>query len=144
MRTTRILLIEDDEADAWLLQKALQECEADTQIYLIGEGQAALDFLTQPYSDNPFTTPDLIFLDLSLPKKSGMQVLQELKSNPRLRYIPVIILTHTVFEDEVDQTYHYKASAYLTKPVCAREVADIIKYQHLFAPTASQKRFNIV
>jgi chemotaxis family two-component system response regulator Rcp1 len=144
MKTTRILLIEDNEADAWLLQKALQESEPDTQMYLIKEGQAALDFLNQPYSDNPFTTPDLIFLDLSLPKKSGIEVLQALKSNPRLRYIPVIILTHTVFEEEVEQTYHYNASAYLTKPVCTSEVIDIIKYQHLFAPKASQKRFNVV
>jgi chemotaxis family two-component system response regulator Rcp1 len=115
-REFRILLVEDNPADARLTIEAFRETRAGVHLSHVASGNAALDFLRRC---NPYThvkCPDLILLDLNLPGLDGRQVLAEIKSDPALRHIPVIILTTSHADADVMQAYNLKANCYLKKP----------------------------
>jgi CheY-like chemotaxis protein len=137
IKSTDILLIEDDLVDSWMLQEALKECDTTARLRQFTHGKEALDFLFLNAEAETPCLPDLIFLDLSLPELSGIDVLREIKANRRLRNIPVIILTHSTYESDVDLTYMHKASAHLSKPVRVGELAEILKFQYLFKPSST-------
>lgn len=116
-RPVEILLVEDNPGDVRLTREALREGEVRTHLHVAPDGVEALKFLRReaPYADS--VRPDLILLDLNLPKKDGREVLQEVKADPSLRYIPVVVLTSSQAEQDIRRVYELHANCYVTKPV---------------------------
>jgi CheY-like chemotaxis protein len=117
IRPFQILLVEDNPGDVMLTQEAFQEGKLVHQLSVAGDGEEALDFLHQRGAHAGAPRPDLILLDLNLPKKDGREVLAELKNDPELRHIPVIVLTTSEAEMDVWNAYKLHANCYLTKPI---------------------------
>lgn len=117
-RAIEILLVDDNPADVRLAQEALRETSAEKKnLRVVSDGVAALDFLRRrgPWGDAP--RPDLILLDLNLPKKDGREVLAEIKMDEELRAIPVIVLTTSEDKEDVRRSYELHANCYISKPV---------------------------
>jgi two-component system response regulator len=112
-----ILLIEDNPGDVMLTQEAFYEGRLAHRLSVVGDGEEAIDFLrrTGKYADAP--RPDLVLLDLNLPKKDGRELLAEVKEDPDLRHIPVIVLTTSESEQDIWRAYRLHANCYLTKPI---------------------------
>jgi len=112
-----ILLAEDNPGDVMLTKKALEEGKLANNLHVATDGVDALQFLRQEgeYDDTP--RPDLILLDLNMPRKDGEEVLEELKDDKDLRRIPVVVLTSSESEEDIAKSYELNANAYLTKPV---------------------------
>jgi two-component system response regulator len=112
-----ILLVEDSPSDVDLTREALEDTKVHNNLSVVGDGVEALAFLRRegPYADAPH--PDLILLDLNLPKKGGREVLSEIKSDPILRRIPVVVLTTSEAEQDVVESYNLHANCYVRKPV---------------------------
>jgi chemotaxis family two-component system response regulator Rcp1 len=108
-----ILLVDDSPADVRLTIEALKEGKIRNQIHVAEDGESALEFLRTPGRRRP----DLIFLDLNLPGIDGREVLTEIKSDPELAIIPVVVLTTSRAEEDVLRTYRLHANCYITKPV---------------------------
>jgi chemotaxis family two-component system response regulator Rcp1 len=127
LKLIEILLVEDNPGDADLAREALEESKVLNNLHVAGDGVAALAFLRQegPYVDMP--RPDLILLDLNLPKKSGHEVLAEIKRDPRLNFIPVVILTTSAAERDVMKAYSLHANAYIIKPVDLDQFIEVVK-----------------
>ena len=116
LRPIEILMVEDNPGDVRLTREALKGGKVWNEIHVVTDGVAALDFLRQqpPYEKAP--RPDLVLLDLNLPKKDGREVLSEIKGDPVLRPIPVVILTTSKAEEDILRTYDLHANCYITKP----------------------------
>lgn len=112
-----ILMVEDNPADVRLTREAFKDAKVLNNMSVVGDGEEALLFLRRKgnYSDAP--RPDLILLDLNLPKKDGREVLAEIKSDPVLKRIPVVVLTTSEDEKDVLKAYDLHVNAYITKPV---------------------------
>jgi two-component system, chemotaxis family, response regulator Rcp1 len=112
-----ILLIEDNPADIRLTQEAFREARLQNTLHVVQDGVSAMSFIRQtaPFQQAP--RPDLILLDLNLPKKDGREVLKEIKSDPHIRTIPVVVLTTSDDEADVLRSYDLHANAYLVKPI---------------------------
>jgi two-component system, chemotaxis family, response regulator Rcp1 len=115
--TIEVLLVEDSPGDVRLTREALKDAKVHISLHVATDGIEAMAFLerTGPHINAP--RPDLILLDLNLPKKDGREVLKEIKENPSLRIIPVVILTTSSSEADVLQSYHLHANCYISKPV---------------------------
>lgn len=111
-----MLLVEDDPAAARLTTEALRDAAVRCNVHLMGDGEAALDFVYHrpPFADAP--RPDLILLDLGLPKLDGKVVLVTLKADPGLETIPVVVLTNSDDPRDISEAYHHHVSCYITKP----------------------------
>jgi two-component system, chemotaxis family, response regulator Rcp1 len=122
-----ILLVEDNPGDVRLTQEAMKEGKVLNRLNVASDGVEALDFLRQngKYANAP--RPDLILLDLNLPRKDGRQVLAEIKEDPALRRIPVVILTTSEAEQDVLKTYELHANCYLTKPVDLGQFLQVVR-----------------
>ncbi|SFF77287.1 Response regulator receiver domain-containing protein [Actinacidiphila alni] len=112
-RADDILLVEDDAADALLIEEALQESRTGRRLTQVTDGVAALDYLRDPAND----LPDLIVLDLNMPRMNGRELLAVLKQDERLRIIPTVVLTTSSAPEDVEAAYRRHANAYVTKPV---------------------------
>ncbi|MBN2393643.1 MAG: response regulator [Anaerolineae bacterium] len=115
-----ILLVEDNPAHAELVLRSFEQYNAASHIYHVSDGEAALDyvFARGNYADaRTFPRPDVILLDLHLPKVNGLRVLQEVKESPNLRSIPVVVLTTSEAEKDLESAYYCHANSYLVKPV---------------------------
>jgi CheY-like chemotaxis protein len=110
------LLVEDDPGNVRLAQEAFKESLAPPTLDVVGNGEDAMAFLRREGEFADAVRPDLILLDLNLPKKNGREVLSEIKTDARLRRIPVIILTTSSNEQDVAHTYNNSANCYITKP----------------------------
>jgi two-component system, chemotaxis family, response regulator Rcp1 len=113
----RVLLVEDNEADAYLTRETLEASKLRVEIAIASDGVEAIDYLLRrpPFAD--IVLPDLILLDLNLPRLDGRQVLEELRQHEALRTIPVVILTSSDAERDIAQSYQLGANCYVTKPV---------------------------
>jgi CheY-like chemotaxis protein len=113
-----IMLIEDSRADAKIIERALREGDVPHRLTLIPDGRQALDYLFGLLDEpaDPDREPDLILLDLNLPGLDGHQVLSRIKADPRLRILPVVVLTTSCREEDVIQTYQAGANTYIPKP----------------------------
>ena len=122
-----ILMVEDNPGDVRLTKEALAEYKIRNQLHVVEDGVEALKFLKREgeYHDAP--TPDLIFLDLNLPKKDGREVLEEIKADPQLKRLPVIVLTSSSAEEDILRSYDLHANAYVTKPVRLQEFVDAVR-----------------
>lgn len=126
-RPVNILLIEDNPGDVRLAQEAFKEGNINVNLDVTMDGVEALHFLRKstPYEDS--ATPDLVLLDLNLPKKDGREVLSEIKADPKLRSIPVVILTTSSAEQDILNSYNLHVNCYLNKPVDFDQFFDIIQ-----------------
>ena len=113
----QILLVEDNPGDVRLTEEAFKQGRIENDLHVVSDGDEALEFLYRRGEYADATRPDLILLDLNLPRKNGEDVLEELKADPELRSIPVIVLTSSRAEEDVIRSYELHANAYLTKPV---------------------------
>lgn len=122
-----ILLVEDNPGDVRLTQEALKEGRITNRLHVVDDGEKALVFLRQEgeYADSP--RPDIILLDLNLPKKDGRQVLAEIKSDPQLRRIPVVVLTTSKAEEDILRSYDLHANCYITKPVDLDQFLGVVR-----------------
>lgn len=116
-KPVEILLAEDNPGDVMLTRKALEQGKLANNLHVTTDGVDALEFLRQDggYEDAP--RPDLILLDLNMPRKDGQEVLEELRADDDLRRIPVVVLTSSESEEDIVRSYELNANAYLTKPV---------------------------
>ena len=116
-RLIDILLVEDNPGDVRLTREALREGGFVNDLHVASDGVEAMAFLHRDtgYADSP--VPDLILLDLNLPRKNGLEVLSEIKEDERLRVIPVIVLTSSRAEEDILEAYHHHANCYIAKPV---------------------------
>ena len=113
----QILLVEDDPGDVLITREAFAENKVRNQLSVVSDGEAAMAFLRREGEFVSAPRPDLILLDLNLPRKSGHEVLAEVKSDANLQRIPVVILTTSVAEEDILRSYDLHANAYVTKPV---------------------------
>lgn len=119
MRTkaAKILIVEDNPGDVDLIREGLAEARLRNELFLAEDGDQAMEFLLQQGEHGDAPRPDLILLDLNMPGKDGRQVLAEIKGNPDLCRIPVVVLTSSKAEEDVLRSYDLHANCYITKPV---------------------------
>ncbi len=127
MIPVRILLIEDNEADIVLTMEALNESKLKNTIDSVVDGEEALAFLHKTGNYREAKKPDIILLDLNLPKKDGREVLAEIKTDPNLKRIPVVILTSSSAETDIIKSYDLHANAYVQKPLNLDQFTKIVK-----------------
>jgi CheY-like chemotaxis protein len=125
-----ILMADDDEDDRMLTAEALEESRLSNQIYFVENGEEALDYLYRRgrYEDPKLSPrPGLILLDLNMPKKDGRETLREIKADPQLRRIPVVVLTTSRAECDVYRSYDLGANTYIAKPVTFDSMVEVMK-----------------
>jgi two-component system, chemotaxis family, response regulator Rcp1 len=122
-----VLLVEDSPDDACLTIEALKDGKVRNHVSHVEDGEEAMAFLRQKGCHEAAPRPDLIFLDLNLPKKSGREVLEEIKQDPELRRIPVIIMTTVDDRDEIREAYNRHANCYVNKPVDLDEFIGVVR-----------------
>lgn len=122
-----VLLVEDSPSDAKLTAKTFQKAKVLNNLHIVEDGVEAMDFLHQvgEYKDAP--RPDLILLDLNLPKKDGRKVLAEIKDDPELCNIPVVVLTTSEAEEDILRSYTLRANCYITKPVTLKQFIKVVE-----------------
>jgi CheY-like chemotaxis protein len=113
----RILLVEDNPGDVRLTREALKDAKVNTELNVVGDGVEAMDFLHRRGRYAESSRPDLILLDLNLPRMDGRAVLDELKTDPVLRSVPVIILSTSSSPADIVHSYAHQANCYVSKPV---------------------------
>jgi two-component system, chemotaxis family, response regulator Rcp1 len=126
-RPIEILLVEDNPGDVRLTIEALSTARVRNTLHVVEDGERALAFLHQeaPYANAP--RPELILLDLNLPRKDGREVLAEIKQDPDLKRIPVVILTSSAAEQDILQSYNLHANCYITKPVDLEQFLSVVR-----------------
>jgi CheY-like chemotaxis protein len=115
--TYRVLLVEDDDDHAYALTRGLKNCGIDCVVDRVKDGEEAINYLLDSNGGRALVRPDIVLLDLKLPKKSGHEVLQEVKSHPDLRVIPVVVLSTSSASVDKMRAYQHHANSYLVKPV---------------------------
>ena len=122
-----LLLVEDNPADIRLTQEALKEGQVPVNLSVVTDGVEAVDFLRRAgiYKDAP--RPDLILLDLNLPRKNGREVLSEIKNDPDLKRIPVLVMTTSKAQQDVARAYSLNANCYITKPMDLDEFMEVVR-----------------
>jgi CheY-like chemotaxis protein len=125
VRPIEILLIEDDPGDVLLTTEAFEASKVTNVLRVVSDGAEAIEHL-RAHADAG-TAPDLVLLDLNLPKVSGPEILEFIKTDPRLRRIPVVVLTTSAAEEDIVRTYDRHANAYVTKPVDVDRFLDVVR-----------------
>ena len=126
-RPVEILLVEDSPGDVRLTIEALKDARMRNTLHSVSDGVEALAFLRreEPYADKP--RPDLILLDLNMPRMDGREVLAEIKADPDLKKIPVVVLTTSQAEQDILQSYNLHANCYISKPVDLDQFIDVVR-----------------
>ncbi len=127
MRPVEILLVEDSPSDADLAMETLGESKIVNNLHIVEDGVAALEFLHHQGKYTNAPRPDVILLDLNLPKKSGLEVLTEIKNHPHLMRIPVVVLTTSSAEEDILKSYSLHANCYITKPVDFMQFTNVVR-----------------
>jgi CheY-like chemotaxis protein len=126
MNSLRILLVEDSPSDVRLIREALKDTPLEVEVTLARDGVEAMDYLRQ--SENGLVNrPDIILLDLNLPRKNGREVLAEVKADPNLKQIPVLIMTSSKADEDITQAYNLNANCYIAKPSDLQEYVDVVR-----------------
>jgi CheY-like chemotaxis protein len=127
LRPVEILLVEDNPGDADLARVALKKSKIHNTLNVVEDGESAMAYLRQegPYANA--TRPDLVLLDLNLPRKDGREVLAEIKGTPELKRIPVVILTTSKAEEDVMRSYDLHANCYITKPIDLSQFMKVVR-----------------
>lgn len=140
-----ILLAEDDENDIALLQQALRKNNLPSAIQVCRDGEEAIKYLSgiEPYhnrQEHPF--PGVVFLDIKLPKRSGLEVLAWIRSHPNFRVLPVMLLTSSRMESDIAEAYELGANAYIVKPSRFEEFQQVVKLVYQFWASCEKPRFS--
>ena len=125
--SVNILLVEDNPGDVRLTKEAFKEAKVNNNLHIVSDGVEAMDFLRckGKYIEAP--RPDIILLDLNMPKKNGREVLAEIKADPDLMRIPVLVLTISQAEEDILKSYNLHANCYIQKPVDINKFIDVVK-----------------
>jgi two-component system, chemotaxis family, response regulator Rcp1 len=126
-RPIHILLVEDNPGDIRLTQEILKDSKMHNNLLVANNGEEALGYLYRQGMHRNVVCPDLILLDLNLPKKGGYEVLEQIKADPELKRIPVVILTSSKAEEDILKTYNLHANCYITKPVSLEQFCAVVK-----------------
>lgn len=126
-RPVEILLVEDNAGDVRLAREGLRECKLLNNLHVAGDGVEALAFLRRQGEHAKAPRPDLIMLDLNLPRKDGREVLREIKEDDELKRIPVVILTTSKAEEDIVKSYSLHANCYVTKPLAIEQFITVVK-----------------
>jgi len=132
MRPVEILLVEDSPSDADLTVEALSDGKVLNNLHWVEDGVEALAFLRRQGKYNNAPRPDLILLDLNLPKKDGREVLAQIKVDPQLKLIPVVVLTTSAADRDIFKTYELNANCYVTKPIDLDQFISVVKLIETF------------
>lgn len=127
VNAVEILLVEDSPGDVRLTQEALKEAKVRNRLHVVMDGVEAMDYLKRRGRHADAPRPDVILLDLNLPRKDGREVLQEIKADPDLQTIPVVVLTTSRAEEDVIKAYENHANCYITKPVDFEQFIKVVK-----------------
>ncbi|HVL52457.1 MAG TPA: response regulator [Actinomycetota bacterium] len=123
-RPINILLVEDNPGDVELTEDALRRSKVTTKVAVVNDGEDALEYLN---SRDDGSMPDLVLLDLNLPKKDGMEVLKEMRGDPNLKHIPVVVLTTSEAERDILASYQLGANCFISKPVDLNEFRKVVE-----------------
>jgi two-component system, chemotaxis family, response regulator Rcp1 len=123
----RILMVEDNDGDVFLTTEALKSAKVANELFVVHDGVECMDFLRRKGKYADALRPDLILLDLNLPRMDGREVLAELKSDPDLRAIPVVVLTSSATEIDVAKAYDLHANCYIVKPVDFANLLTVVR-----------------
>ncbi len=126
-RSVDILLVEDNPADIDLTKEAFEECKFLNNLHIISDGENALAFLRKEKNFRDKPRPDLILLDLNLPKIDGREILAEIKNDDNLKQIPVVILTTSESKEDITEMYKLHANCYITKPVDINQFIKVVQ-----------------
>ena len=126
-RPIEILLVEDDPGDVLMTREALEDSKVINNLHVVDNGEEAVAFLRQENGHGGAPRPDLVLLDLNLPRLDGREVLAQVKNDPDLRRIPVVVLTTSEAEEDVLRSYDLHANAYVTKPVDFESFAAVVR-----------------
>lgn len=134
MQAKKILLAEDDPQDVELSLLALDQYHLSNEVVVAANGAETLDYLYQrgKFADRPTGNPIVIFLDLNMPKVSVQEVLQQVKSDPKLRMIPIVVMTSSQEDQDIIQSYTSGANAYVVKPIIFDKFVEVVKQLGLF------------
>ena len=122
-----VLLVEDDPGDVVLIKEAFEYNKVHNALHIVSDGVQALDFLYRRDGHENAPRPDLVLLDLNLPRKDGREVLEEVKADPDLRTIPIVVLTTSEAEEDILRSYDLHANAYVTKPVDFDRFIEVVR-----------------
>ncbi|TVQ02486.1 MAG: response regulator [Balneolaceae bacterium] len=117
MKTMHILLVEDNEGDILLIREAFEDARMINDLFVVKDGEKAIHYLNKREGFEDVQTPDIILLDINLPRKNGFEVLEYIKENDKLKHIPVIMLTTSSSEKDVYSSYQKHANCFITKPI---------------------------
>ena len=131
-RMIRILIVDDDPADAEIIQELLEECATALEIHVVHDGVDALEHLSSCTRVPGGGLPDLVLLDLNMPRKDGREVLQEIRATEQLQHLPVIILTTSQEDEEIEQAYRLGANCYISKPAAMADFERLVNAIELF------------
>ena len=131
-RPVEILLVEDNPGDERLTREALKEGKVYSNLHWVKDGVEAMQFLRRQGKYAEVPRPDIILLDLNLPKKDGREVLQDIKNDDKLKRIPVVVLTTSKAEEDVLRSYNLHANCYVTKPVDLEKFIVVVKSIDVF------------
>jgi chemotaxis family two-component system response regulator Rcp1 len=131
-RLVEILLVEDNPGDARLVVEGLKEAKLPNRVHVVGDGESALAFVHRhdPYTDAP--RPDLILLDLNLPKKSGREVLAEIRGDMNLKSLPIVVLTASQADEDIIRSYDLNVNAYIIKPALLHKFVELLQSLNQF------------
>ncbi len=127
-RKKEVLLIDDNPHDTLLTQEAFNDCKRDVNINIFHDGSEALGFLKKQGVHSSSTTPDLVLLDINMPRMSGIEVLQHIKNDDSLKSIPVVILSTSSNQDEIKKCYQLQANSYISKPISYFDLIEIVEH----------------
>ena len=127
MKIVDVLLVEDDDGDVLMTREAFEHYKIRNQLHVVRDGEQAVQFLRREGQYEGAPRPDLILLDLNLPRFDGRQVLAEIKADAALRLIPVVVLTTSEAEEDILRSYELHANAYVTKPVDFDRFIEVIR-----------------
>jgi len=132
LKPVEILLIEDNPGDVRLIKEGLKENKVLNNLNVVKDGEKAIEFLKREgiYSQAP--VPELIILDLNLPRKNGKEVLEYIKTNDELKLVPVVVLTSSKAEEDIISSYELNANCYITKPVNLDDFISVVKSIEFF------------
>ena len=127
MRSIEILLVEDNPGDARLTREALSQSKVSNNLHHARDGEEAMRFLRREGQFANAPTPDLVLLDLNLPRRDGREVLEDVKRDPLLKHIPIVILTSSEAEEDILRSYRLHANCFITKPVDLEQLTKVVQ-----------------
>jgi len=127
LRPAEILLVEDNIGDVRLIEEALKDTKLLNNLHNVSDGVFAMDFLRKQNGFKNAPTPDLIILDLNMPRKNGFEVLEEVKKDDKLKKIPIVVMTVSNDEQDILKSYNLHANCYVTKPLDFSQFCEIVR-----------------